>query len=59
MPRYGVTVEFVDGTDLAAWERALSQPTACVFIETPSNPTLEIIDIAAVAALAHGATPRV
>ncbi len=58
LPRYGVTVEFVDGTDLAAWERALSQPTACVFIETPSNPTLEIIDIAAVAALAHGAGAR-
>jgi O-succinylhomoserine sulfhydrylase len=58
MPRYGVTVEFVIGTDLQAWERALDRPTACVFIETPSNPTLEIIDIAAVAKLAHAAGAR-
>lgn len=58
MPRYGVAVEFVDGSDLSAWQRALSQPTACVFLETPSNPTLEIIDIAAVAALAHDAGAR-
>ena len=54
-PRYGIEREFVDGTDLAAWERALSRPAACVFIETPSNPTLEIIDIKAVADLAHKA----
>ncbi len=55
LPRYGVGIELVDGTDAAAWEAALATPTACVFIETPSNPTLEIIDIAAVAELAHAA----
>ena len=55
LPRYGIESVLVDGTDLDAWERALSRPTACVFIETPSNPTLEIIDIAAVAELAHAA----
>jgi O-succinylhomoserine sulfhydrylase len=55
MPRYGVTVELVDGADLVAWEKALSSPTALVFIETPSNPTLELIDIAAVAELTHKA----
>jgi O-succinylhomoserine sulfhydrylase len=53
LPRYGIESVLVDGTDLDAWERALSRPTACVFIETPSNPTLEIIDMAAVAELAH------
>ncbi len=55
LPRYGIEIALVDGTDAAAWEAALAAPTACVFIETPSNPTLEIIDIAAVAELAHAA----
>jgi O-succinylhomoserine sulfhydrylase len=55
LPRYGVEREFVDGTDLDAWAKALSRPAAVVFIETPSNPTLEIIDIAAVAELTHKA----
>lgn len=55
MPRFGIERVFVDGPDLDAWAKALSQPTACVFIETPANPTLEIIDIAAVADLAHKA----
>ncbi len=55
LPRYGIESVLVDGTDMDAWERALSRPTACVFIETPSNPTLEIIDIAAVAELTHAA----
>jgi O-succinylhomoserine sulfhydrylase len=55
MPRYGAQVELVDGTNLAAWERALVKPTALVFLETPSNPTLELIDIAAVAKLTHQA----
>ncbi len=55
LPRYGIESVLVDGTDLEAWERALSRATACVFIETPSNPTLEIIDMAAVAELAHAA----
>ena len=55
LPRYGIESVLVDGIDMDAWERALGRPTACVFIETPSNPTLEIIDIAAVAELAHAA----
>ncbi len=58
LPRYGVEVTLVDGKDLDAWKKALSRPTRCVFLETPSNPTLEIIDITAVSELAHavGAT---
>ncbi len=58
LPRFGVETTLVDGTDLDAWKVALSRPTACVFLETPSNPTLEIVDIAAVAELAHAAGAR-
>jgi O-succinylhomoserine sulfhydrylase len=55
LPSYGIETEFVDGTDIASWEAALSRPAAVVFLETPSNPTLEIIDLPAVADLAHAA----
>ncbi len=55
LPRYGAKVELVDGTNLAAWERALATPAALVFVETPSNPTLELIDLKAVAKLTHKA----
>ncbi|MDP6574515.1 MAG: O-succinylhomoserine sulfhydrylase [Rhodospirillales bacterium] len=58
LPRYGIETELVDGTDLGQWEAALDRETACVFLETPSNPTLEIIDLAPVAELAHGAGAR-
>ncbi|SDW55814.1 O-succinylhomoserine sulfhydrylase [Ruegeria halocynthiae] len=51
--RYGVEVTFVDGTDLAAWEAAIRPDTKAVFFESMSNPTLEVIDIAAVSKLAH------
>lgn len=53
--RFGVDTVFVDGSDLAAWEQALAQPTAAVFFESPSNPMQELVDIAAVAELAHAA----
>ncbi len=53
LPRYGVETVLVDGTDLSAWEAALSKPTKAVFMETPSNPTLDLVDIAAVSELAH------
>lgn len=58
MPRFGIEVEFVEGTDLGQWAKALSKPTTVVFIETPSNPTLEIIDIPTVAELTHKAGGR-
>ena len=56
--RFGVEVTFVDGTDLAAWQAAIRPGTKLVFFETISNPTLEVIDIRGVSALAHavGAT---
>jgi O-succinylhomoserine sulfhydrylase len=51
--RFGVEVTFVDGTDLAQWEAAIREDTKAVFFESISNPTLEAIDIEAVATLAH------
>ena len=59
LPRWGVHTVFVDGTDLDQWRAALKEPTAAVFLETPSNPMLDIIDLEAVAALAHAAGARV
>ena len=58
LPKWGVTFELVKGNDPAAWEKALSKPTKVVFIETPSNPLLDIVDIRMVSDLAHkvGAT---
>jgi O-succinylhomoserine sulfhydrylase len=55
LPRFGVEVTFVDGTDPAAWAAAIRPGTRAVFFETVSNPTLEVVDIAAVARLAHAA----
>ena len=55
LPRYGVETEVVDGRDLEAWRRALSRPAKVVFCETPSNPTLELVDLEAVAKLTHAA----
>ncbi len=58
LPKWGVTFELVKGNDPAVWAKALSKPTKAVFIETPSNPLLEIVDIKMVSDLAHevGAT---
>jgi O-succinylhomoserine sulfhydrylase len=53
--RYGVSVDLVDGTDLDAWRAAVRPGTKAVFMESVSNPTLEVIDLAAVAAIAHEA----
>lgn len=55
LPRFGVTTELIDGRNLEEWERALSKPANAVFLESPSNPGLEIIDIPAVCELAHNA----
>jgi O-succinylhomoserine sulfhydrylase len=58
LPKWGITTELVKGNDPAAWAAALSKPTKVVFIETPSNPMMDIVDIAMVSELAHkvGAT---
>jgi O-succinylhomoserine sulfhydrylase len=59
LPKWGVETTIVDGTDLNQWEDALKRPTKCVFVETPSNPGLDIVDIKAVSALAHKAGAKV
>ena len=59
LPRYGITSEFVDGTDLDAWRAALSRPAAMVLLESPSNPMLEVLDIRAICDLAHAAGAQV
>lgn len=53
--RFGVEITLVDGTDLDAWRAAVRPGTKAVFFETVSNPTLEIIDVAAVCDIAHAA----
>jgi len=53
LPRFGVEVTAVDQTDLAAWEAAIRPGTRLVLVETPSNPHLQLTDIAAVSELAH------
>ncbi len=55
LPRFGVSSTLVDGTDLDQWKKAVRPNTKAFFLETPTNPTLEIIDIAAVAKIAHDA----
>ena len=54
LTRFGVEVTFVDGTDLDQWRAAIRPDTRAVFFETVANPTLEVVDIAAVSQLAHG-----
>ena len=53
LPRYGIETSFVDMTDLEDWERAIRKQTRLLFLETPSNPLMEIADIRALAELAH------
>ena len=53
LPRYGIETTLVDGRDIEAWEQAMRPTTKVLFLETPSNPVLEIIDMAAVANIAH------
>jgi O-succinylhomoserine sulfhydrylase len=56
--RYGIASTLVDGTDLAQWKNAVRPNTKTFFLESPTNPTLEVLDIKAIADIAHagGAT---
>ncbi len=58
LSRFGIETTFVDGGDLKAWEAAIRPSTRMFFLETPSNPTLAIFDIAAIARLAESAGAR-
>lgn len=53
LPRFGVDITLIDGTDLDQWQNAVTERTSCVFFETPSNPTLDLVNIAAVSEIAH------
>ena len=55
LPKWGVQIELVEGNDKKVWAAALSQPTKVVFIESPSNPMMQIVDIRMVSDLAHKA----
>ncbi|MBI2719923.1 MAG: O-succinylhomoserine sulfhydrylase [Rhizobiales bacterium] len=59
LPRFGIKTTLVDGKDMKAWKAAITRDTKCVFLETPSNPTLEVIDLAAVCDLAKTAGANV
>jgi len=59
LPKFGIEVKLVDGSDLNQWESALKKKTKIVFFETPSNPCLEIVDIKSVSTLAHKAGAKV
>lgn len=59
LPKYGVETTIVDGTDIDQWQEALKRPTKCVFVETPSNPGLDIIDLKSVSDLSHNAGAKV
>jgi O-succinylhomoserine sulfhydrylase len=59
LPRYGIAITIIDGRDLEAWRKAVRPETKVFFLETPSNPTLEIIDLRAVSEIAHKAGARV
>ena len=58
LPRFGVECTLVDGTDLDAWKAAMRPNTRACFLESPTNPVLSVIDIAAVADIAHEAGAR-
>ena len=53
LPKWGVTVEFVTGNDPLLWANALQVETKVVFLETPSNPMLQLVDIQMISELAH------
>ncbi|MFD2264841.1 O-succinylhomoserine sulfhydrylase [Lacibacterium aquatile] len=59
LPRYNITTTFVDGDDLKAWESAVRPNTKVFFLETPANPTLALVDLKAVSAIAHAAGAKV
>lgn len=58
LPRFGVEVTLVDGQDIGQWKKAVRKGTACAFLETPSNPMLEIIDLRAVSEVVHSVGAR-
>ncbi|HEY4203924.1 MAG TPA: O-succinylhomoserine sulfhydrylase [Xanthobacteraceae bacterium] len=53
LPRYGISSTLVDGLDLDQWQKAMQPNTRTCFLESPTNPTLDVLDISAIAQIAH------
>src|ERR1700755_3219689 len=58
LPRYGISSTLVDGLDLDQWQRAVRPNTKSFFLESPTNPTLDVLDISAIAEIAHAGGAR-
>ncbi len=58
LPRYGIASTLVDGLDLDQWRRAMRPNTRSLFLESPTNPTLDVLDIPAIAEIAHAGGAR-
>src|SRR4051812_34954116 len=58
LPRYGIQSTLVDGLDLDQWRKAMRPNTKTCFVESPTNPTLDVLDIGAIADIAHQAGAR-
>src|SRR5437868_11256810 len=58
LPRYGIASTLVDGLDLDQWQRAMRPNTRTCFLESPTNPTLDVLDISAIAEIAHAGGAR-
>jgi O-succinylhomoserine sulfhydrylase len=58
LPRYGIDSTLVDGLDLDQWQKAVRPNTKTFFLESPTNPTLDVLDIGAIAEIAHAAGAR-
>ena len=58
LPRYGIETTLVDGADLDQWQRALRPNTKTFFLESPTNPTLDVLDIPGIAEIAHSGGAR-
>jgi O-succinylhomoserine sulfhydrylase len=58
LPRYGISSTLVDGLDLDAWRKAMRPNTKSCFLESPTNPTLEVLDIGGIAEIAHAGGAR-
>src|SRR3954447_2440787 len=58
LPRYGIETTLVNGFDLDQWQRAMRPNTKSLFLESPTNPTLDVLDISAIAEIAHAGGAR-
>jgi O-succinylhomoserine sulfhydrylase len=58
LPRYGIDFTLVDGLDLDQWQKAMRPNTKSLFLESPTNPTLDVLDIGAIAEIAHASGAR-